>query len=97
VRILGQASKLVKPGGRLVYVTCSMLSRENEASADAFEAAHPEFTPVALPAAQAEGSGFLVEGAADRLGALASGARLRLSPASAGTDGFFCAVYERTE
>jgi len=46
VRILGQAAKLVKPGGRLAYVTCSMLSRENEASADAFEAAHPEFAPV---------------------------------------------------
>lgn len=46
VRILSQASQLVKPGGRLVYVTCSMLSRENEASADAFEAAHPEFRPI---------------------------------------------------
>jgi 16S rRNA (cytosine967-C5)-methyltransferase len=46
VRILGQAAKLVKPGGRLAYVTCSMLSRENEASADAFEAAHPDFAPV---------------------------------------------------
>lgn len=46
VRILGQAAKLVKPGGRLAYATCSMLSRENEASADAFEAAHPDFAPV---------------------------------------------------
>jgi 16S rRNA (cytosine967-C5)-methyltransferase len=46
VRILGQAAKLVKPGGRLAYVTCSMLGRENEASADAFEGAHPEFAPV---------------------------------------------------
>jgi 16S rRNA (cytosine967-C5)-methyltransferase len=45
VRILGQAAKLVKPGGRLAYVTCSMLSRENEASADAFEATHPDFAP----------------------------------------------------
>lgn len=46
VRILSQAARLVKPGGRLAYVTCSMLSPENEASADAFEAAHPEFTPI---------------------------------------------------
>ena len=46
VRILGQAAKLVKPGGRLAYVTCSMLSRENEASVDAFEAAHPDFAPL---------------------------------------------------
>ena len=69
VRVLSQAAKLVKPGGRLVYVTCSMLSRENEASADAFEAAHAEFSPTQ--------------------------ARLRLSPASTDTDGFFAAVYER--
>jgi 16S rRNA (cytosine967-C5)-methyltransferase len=46
VRILSQAAKLVKPGGRLAYVTCSLLSRENEASADAFEAAHPDFAPI---------------------------------------------------
>ena len=79
VRILGQASKLVKPGGRLVYVTCSMLSRENEASADAFEAAHPAFAPVAV---------------ATPWGGEAP--RLRLSPATTNTDGFFLAVYERT-
>lgn len=80
VRILDQATRLVKPGGRLAYVTCSMLSAENEASADAFEAAHPEFTPVATTppfAAQAA-------------------ARHRMSPATTGTDGFFFALYERT-
>jgi 16S rRNA (cytosine967-C5)-methyltransferase len=80
VRILDQAARLVKPGGRLAYVTCSMLSAENEASADAFEAAHPEFTPVATTppfAAQAA-------------------ARHRMSPATTGTDGFFFALYERT-
>lgn len=79
VRILGQASKLVKPGGRLVYVTCSMLSRENEASADAFEAAHPAFAPVAVATPWGE-----------------EAPRLRLSPATTNTDGFFLAVYERT-
>jgi 16S rRNA (cytosine967-C5)-methyltransferase len=70
VAILGRAARLVKPGGRLVYVTCSMLTAENEASADAFEARHPAFTPIRT--------------------------RLRLSPASTNTDGFFAAVYERT-
>ncbi|WP_333590340.1 RsmB/NOP family class I SAM-dependent RNA methyltransferase [Brevundimonas sp.] len=80
VRILGQAAKLVRPGGRLLYVTCSMLSRENEASADAFEAAHPQFRPVALFASPPLGEGN----------------RLRLSPASTNTDGFFAALYERT-
>lgn len=78
VRILGQAAKLARPGGRLIYVTCSMLAAENEASADAFEAAHPDFRPVALDHASAVGH------------------RLRLSPASTDTDGFFAALYERS-
>lgn len=81
VRILGQAAKLVRPGGRLLYVTCSMLSRENEASADAFEAAHPQFRPVSIPS-PVNGGGV--------------SHRLRLSPASTNTDGFFAALYERT-
>ena len=80
VRILGQAAKLVKPGGRLAYVTCSMLSRENEASVAAFEAAHPEFQPLAT--ASPEGGEAAL--------------RHRLSPASSGTDGFFFALFERT-
>jgi len=93
VRILGQAAKLVKPGGRLVYVTCSMLARENEASVDAFEAANPDFRPVAIT--DVLSSPQLSEAAQAKFAALASGARLRLSPASADTDGFFAAVYER--
>jgi 16S rRNA (cytosine967-C5)-methyltransferase len=95
VRILSQASQLVKPGGRLVYVTCSMLSRENEASVDAFEAAQSGFTPVAI--AQALVSSGLTDTARTELAAKADGHRLRLSPASTGTDGFFAAVYERAQ
>ena len=94
VRILSQASQLVKPGGRLVYVTCSMLSRENEASIAAFEAAHAAFSPVPIAAA-ATADGFTDEGRA-RLTEMADGHRLRLSPATSRTDGFFAAVYERT-
>jgi len=93
VRILSQASQLVKPGGRLVYVTCSMLSRENEASITAFEAAHPEFTPVTVASALSE-AGLTVPGG-ETLAAKADGHRLRLSPASTNTDGFFVALYER--
>lgn len=80
VRILGQAAKLVKPGGRLAYVTCSMLSRENEASLNAFEAVHPQFAPIATTSPTD--------------GELAP--RHRMSPASTGTDGFFFALFERT-
>ena len=42
-RILDAASTLVKPGGRLVYATCSVLPEENDAIVDAFLAAHPTF------------------------------------------------------
>ena len=93
MRILSQATKLVKPGGRLVYVTCSMLARENEASVDDFEAANPDFRPVAVT--DVLSAPQLSQAAQAKFAELASGARLRLSPASADTDGFFAAVYER--
>lgn len=94
VQILDRASELVKPGGRLVFVTCSMLRAENEATADAFEENHPEFAPVAI----SEGlTGLhLTDAARETLAAQAAGGhRLRMSPASTGTDGFFVALYER--
>ena len=95
VQILGRAAELVKPGGRLVFVTCSMLRGENEATADVFEENNPAFSPV--PVAEALKAANLTDAARERLGALAEGGhRLRLSPASTGTDGFFAAVYERT-
>ena len=83
-RILEAAARLVKPGGRLVYATCSILPEENEAVADAFHAAHAEFRP--LDAGASLGAAKI---------ALQSGARLRLWPHVHGTDGFFAAVFER--
>ena len=44
--ILETAARLVKPGGRLVYATCSLLAAENEAQVAAFRGRHPEFAPV---------------------------------------------------
>ena len=93
LRILAQAVALVKPGGRLAYVTCSMLTRENEATTDAFEAAHPDFQP--LQVAGLLHAPTLTDAARERLAAIAAGHRLRLSPASTHTDGFFLALYER--
>lgn len=84
LRILRSAARLLKPGGRLVYATCSILREENDDIADAFAAAEPQFRP--LPC------GALL--AAQRI-PLDTGARLRLSPHLHGTDGFFAAAFER--
>ena len=92
--IVARAAKLVKPGGRLVYVTCSMLRSENEATLDAFEEDHPQFAPV--PIAETVEVAGLTDAGREKLIELAQGGhRLRLSPATANTDGFFAAVFER--
>ncbi|MFN2643628.1 MAG: RsmB/NOP family class I SAM-dependent RNA methyltransferase [Burkholderiales bacterium] len=83
-RILAAAARLVKPGGRLVYATCSVLRAENEAIADHFLAGSPDF--VALSCADLL--------AAQRI-PLDTGERLRLWSHRHGTDGFFAAAFER--
>ena len=83
-RILKAAAKLLKPGGRLVYATCSILSEENEAVADRFAAEHPEF--VSLSCTELLATQRIV---------LDTGERLRLWPHRQGTDGFFAAAFER--
>jgi 16S rRNA (cytosine967-C5)-methyltransferase len=83
--ILAAASKLLKPGGRLVYATCSLLPEENRAIVDAFLKSHPGF---ALRPAN--------EILAQQLIALDTGDCLQLLPHLHGTDGFFAAVLERT-
>ena len=80
--ILDQAARLVKPGGRLVYATCSVLPAENERQIEAFVERHPDFT--VTPIAEL-----------DLPSELAAGPYLRLSPLKHGTDGFFGAVLAR--
>ncbi|MBI2262394.1 MAG: RsmB/NOP family class I SAM-dependent RNA methyltransferase [Caulobacterales bacterium] len=92
VRILSQAAQLVKPGGFLVYVTCSMLRAENETTIAAFEASHVEFAPFHMCGALADPH---LKPLASSLVRDADIHYLRLSPASTNTDGFFAAVYER--
>jgi len=91
--ILQSAARLLKPGGRLVYATCSVLAQENEGIAEAFGAAHPEFE--AIDAGELLGS-LKVEGAAGLARGGESGQRyLRMWPHRHDTDGFFAAVWKR--
>ncbi len=82
--ILASAARLVKPGGRLVYATCSLLTEENGAIAEAFASAHPDF--VLLSANELLAS--------QKIG-LDTGKYLELLPNRNATDGFFAAVFER--
>jgi len=87
-RILAAAARLLKPGGRLVYATCSLLRAENEAIAEAFSQAEREFE--LLPAAP-----ILARAGVEAADSLCHGPYLRLWPHRHGCDGFFAAVWER--
>ncbi|MBU6440886.1 MAG: RsmB/NOP family class I SAM-dependent RNA methyltransferase [Betaproteobacteria bacterium] len=83
--ILAQAARLLKPGGRLVYATCSLLEQENQHIVQAFLDAHP---------------GWRLLDAGDwwrqqQLPGILEGPWLRLWPQRHGTDGFFAALIER--
>ncbi|MEH0194696.1 RsmB/NOP family class I SAM-dependent RNA methyltransferase [Caulobacter sp. CCNWLY153] len=80
--VMEDASTFVKAGGRMVYVTCSLLTEENEDRVAAFLERHPEFTvkPIAL----------------DGVTHVTPEGYLRLTPHRAGTDGFFAAVLQRS-
>jgi len=87
--ILQSGARLLKSGGRLVYATCSLLVQENEAIAQAFTQANPEFEVLG---AGAELERLKVPNAAS----LCSGDQaefLRLWPHRHGTDGFFAAAW----
>jgi 16S rRNA (cytosine967-C5)-methyltransferase len=91
--ILQSAARLVKSGGRLVYATCSVLPQENEAIAQAFSAANPDFSllPVGevLAGLKVANAPSLCSGGEDNQ------AYLRLWPHRHHTDGFFAAVWQR--
>ncbi len=89
--VLEEGAPLVKPGGRLAYITCSVLPPENRDQVEAFLKAHSDFKLLpwrrlweeVLPATPALSS---ADGSEDTL---------LMTPLSHGTDGFFVAVFER--
>ncbi len=81
--ILDAAAKLVRPGGRVVYATCSLLAAENEKIIEAFLASHPDFALIPASTVLAK-QGIVVEGE-----------MLRLLPHQHHTDGFFAAVLDK--
>jgi 16S rRNA (cytosine967-C5)-methyltransferase len=85
--ILDQASELVRPGGKLVYATCSLLPEEDERQMQGFLQRHPDFAVVPMPA--------LWRSLRPEVQPPGEGTYLLLSPARHGTDGFFAAVLER--
>ena len=79
-KVLDQASEFVRPGGRMVYVTCSFFAEENEQQVEAFLARNDAFKlrKIDLFPDFTTAQGYL-----------------RLSPRTAGTDGFFAALLDR--
>jgi 16S rRNA (cytosine967-C5)-methyltransferase len=86
-RILEAAATLVKPGGRLVYATCSLLREENDDVVTRFRAAHPDFT--VLPAQEIL--------ARRHVALVCPDAALRLLPHRHQTDGFYAVALERSK
>jgi 16S rRNA (cytosine967-C5)-methyltransferase len=81
--ILASAANLLKPGGRLVYATCSFLPEENQEIVDKFLSTHPRFM-------QLNCAELLIQQKIP----LDTGAFLQLSPCLHRTDGFFAAALE---
>jgi 16S rRNA (cytosine967-C5)-methyltransferase len=91
VSILNSAARLLKPGGRLVYATCSLLPQENQGVAEDFLKNHPDFE--VIPAEEVLKSLFPKDKLP--LGCSAENPWWQLWPHIHGTDGFFGAIFQK--
>jgi 16S rRNA (cytosine967-C5)-methyltransferase len=87
--VLDRAVTSLKPGGRIAYVTCSVLEEENGAQIRAFLGRHRSFSAIP-PASVIEALGEAAP--AFRAAALLSGEGLLMTPRRTGTDGFFVSI-----
>ncbi len=90
--VLEQGAELVKPGGRLAYITCSVLPSENSDQVDLFLARHPEFKLIPWPELWEQS----LPGQTPVPSADGSAETLLMTPRDHGTDGFFVAVMQRS-
>ena len=90
--VLDEGAGLVKPGGRLAYITCSVLPSENRDQVDFFRARHPEFKLVPWPELWERA----LPGHAPVPSADGSAETLLMTPRDHGTDGFFVAVVQHS-
>jgi 16S rRNA (cytosine967-C5)-methyltransferase len=92
IEVLDRAAGLVKPGGRIAYITCSVLPPENREQVRAFVARHPEFA-VVPPSQTATVLWDKAEEFAEA--ALLSDEGWLMTPRRTGTDGFFVSVLKK--
>lgn len=92
--VLDRAARLVRPGGRMVYVTCSFLPSENAAQIDRFREAHPAFAPVSWAAFWPPS---LPKPPPLPKPSDGSAQGLQVTPKNAGTDSFFIMILRREE
>jgi 16S rRNA (cytosine967-C5)-methyltransferase len=85
--ILDKVAQAVKPGGRLVYATCSLLPEENEHQIERFLKDHPEFSIWPIADAWPKSAPYPAPDLGDPF--------MRLSPLRHNTDGFFAAILRR--
>lgn len=93
--VLSGAAKYVKPGGRMLYATCSFLMEEDEDRVAAFLAANPEWSEEAADVGAVESGLLTDEGIAAVQAGRGPTGSVRLTPRTAGTDGFFFAMLRR--
>jgi 16S rRNA (cytosine967-C5)-methyltransferase len=95
--VLENGAHFVKPGGRMIYVTCSFLKEEDEDQVDAFLASHPDFKREDAAAAVIGSGGLTEEGVRVISTCRTQAGDVRMTPLRADTDGFYFSVLSKVK